>query len=75
MKIEHFNMPWNVVPLNEWHIAGMNHYFVKKEKYLHVVMVKDKSCIEAEGIDNKVVWEKLIRMAIKQQHKEILGAL
>ena len=51
--------PWNVPPLNEWSICGMNHYHQNGNRYLFVSMVKDGRCITEEGEDNEYLWNRL----------------
>lgn len=55
--------PWQISPLDEWAICGMNHYHVGGERMLFVSMTKDGRCITSEGKDNWVVWNNLMLQA------------
>ncbi len=57
--------PWERKPLDEWAIAGMNHYFVEGVKHLYVLMVRQGVCIKAEGPSDLIVWEELQARALK----------
>jgi hypothetical protein len=60
---------WKMVPLDEWAIVGMNHYFVNGKKLLFVAMVKDGRCIKAEGEDNRYLWNRLFHAAWELHEK------
>lgn len=60
-------MPWNKGALSKWSIVGMNHYRQGGERYLFVALVKDESCIVAEGKDENEVWETLQRAAMLKE--------
>lgn len=51
--------PWQVEPLNEWSIVGMNHYHMAGVKRLFVAMTKGDRCIVEEGKYNEELWERL----------------
>lgn len=51
--------PWQVEPLHEWSIVGMNHYHLAGVKRLFVAMTKGDKCIVEEGKDNEDLWERL----------------
>lgn len=55
--------PWQIPPLNDWAICGMNHYHVQGQKLLFVSMTKDGKCITAEGADNWALWNTLLLKA------------
>lgn len=52
-------LPWQIEPMNEWSIVGMNHYHIDGEKRLFVAMTKDGRCIQEEGPDDKMLWLNL----------------
>jgi hypothetical protein len=51
--------PWNSNILKNWNIVGMNHYFRAGIRHLFVAMTQDRKCIQAEGQDEKEVFDKL----------------
>jgi hypothetical protein len=55
--------PWNALPLEDWAIVGMNHYFVHGQRHLFVAMIKDGRCIKAEGINEQQVFADLCTAA------------
>ena len=61
--------PWQVKPLDEWSIVGMNHYHVDGTKRLFVAMTKDGLSIQAEGPDTALLWKELKQKA----HKAMIG--
>lgn len=56
-------LPWKRAELVDWSICGMNHYFIRGEKYLLVSMVNTGVCISVEGKDDEVLWERLVHAA------------
>ena len=60
--------PWNIKPLDEWNIVGMNHYRINGQKRLFVAMTKDGRCIQEEGPDDRLIWTNLF-------HKAVMGCL
>lgn len=62
-------MPWNVPPLDQWDIVGMNHYHLgldgKKVRALFVAMTKGTRCIQVESEDEARVWKRLRELALK----------
>lgn len=68
--------PWEIKPLDEWSIVGMNHYTItssrglalqnsQSEHYevrcLYVAMTKDGRCIVEQGPDDEYLWNRLWR--------------
>jgi len=51
--------PWESPALEGWSIVGMNHYFVKGERFLFVAMVKGDKAIQSEGRPDVHVWNTL----------------
>lgn len=63
-------MPWNITPLDEWSIVGMNHYHVNGERRLFVAMIKGDRCIVEEGADDEYLWNRLCHKAWASDAKE-----
>lgn len=55
--------PWQIGPLDQWSIVGMNHYHVDGQKRLFVAMTKGDRCIVEEGPDNRELWDRLCHKA------------
>lgn len=62
-----YTMPWNMKPLDEWSIVGMNHYHVNGERFLFVSMQKGDRCITEEGKDDKYLWNRLWHKAAEAE--------
>ena len=62
-EVKMIKFPWEVGPLAEWSIVGMNHYYVNGEKRLFVAMVKGGHCIKEEGIEDEYLWNRLCHKA------------
>ena len=57
------NLPWQIEPLSDWSICGMNHYNINGYKRLFVSMTKNGRCIRSEGPDDGVIWIRLAEQA------------
>lgn len=57
--------PWQMKPLDQWSIVGMNHYFIDGERRLYVAMVKGNLCIKEEGKDDEYLWNRLWHKAVE----------
>ena len=55
--------PWQIAPLSEWSIVGMNHYHINGERFLFVSMQKGGRCITEEGKDDEYLWNRLYHKA------------
>lgn len=62
--------PWQMKPLDEWSIVGMNHYRINGERRLFVAMTKDGACIVEEGGDDQFLWNRLWHKAVKAAAKD-----
>ena len=61
-------LPWNKSELEGWSIVGMNHYYVKGVKHLYCAMTDiSGKAIQAEGIDEASVFDKLVKKALEWQ--------
>jgi hypothetical protein len=68
VKLEKWNPPWRLKPLDDWAIAGMHHYQVghfDNRVRLSVVMMKDGRCIAEDGLDDVYLWDRLRNKAVK----------
>jgi len=65
--------PWQVGPLTEWSIVGMNHYYVNGEKRLFVAMINGDHCIKEEGIEDEYLWNRLCHKAWKVSDNKSLN--
>jgi hypothetical protein len=63
---------WNLPPLAEWSIVGMNHYRAAGARNLFVAMSKDGRLIKSEGADEDLVFADLIRQATEADALAIL---
>lgn len=57
--------PWQLQPLDQWSVVGMNHYYVMGRKQLYVAMMKDDVVIKEEGEDDEYLWNRLWHKAVK----------
>jgi hypothetical protein len=55
--------PWQRPPLDKWNIGSMNHYFIKGERMIYVLMCKGHLCIKEEGKDDRYLWNRLLARA------------
>lgn len=56
-------MPWNSPALRDWMIVGLNHYRQHGARNLCVAMTKGSRCIQAEGLDERNVFARLVKQA------------